>query len=80
MSQSENIVRQCQGKEDDLNSAIAAKDSQLAVLRVRLQEVDQELKTKTASIAGLQDERNQYVLVDLILWAFSKRVVQRQLR
>ena len=55
----EGIVRQLQLKEDDFNEALAAKDSQLAVLRVRLQEVDQELKAKKVQIDELQLQKEQ---------------------
>lgn len=44
---------------DDLTEAVAAKDSQLAVLRVRLQEADQLLNTRTEALEALQSEKSR---------------------
>ena len=55
----QSIIRQLQLKEDDFNEALTAKDSQLAVLRVRLQEVDQELKAKKVLVDELQLQKEQ---------------------
>lgn len=59
LAASEEVSRQLRGKEDDYTEALSAKDSQLAVLRVRIQESDQELKTKQQQIEQYQLERER---------------------
>ncbi|KAF7467036.1 hypothetical protein GHT09_001624 [Marmota monax] len=44
---------------DDLTEAVAAKDSQLAVLKVRLQEADQLLSSRTEALEALQSEKSR---------------------
>jgi len=64
--QNEDYERQQEefkNREADLNEALRAKDSQLAVLRVRIQEVDAELKSKTDTLEQIQDQ-NQRILKD----------------
>jgi len=46
-------------KEEDFTEALNAKDSQLAVLRVRIQESDQELQSKRQQIEEYQLERER---------------------
>ena len=46
-------------KEEDFTEALNAKDSQLAVLRVRIQESDQELHSKRQQIEEYQLERER---------------------
>ena len=48
-----------ENREADLNEALKAKDSQLAVLRVRIQETDAELQGKTKSMEELQKQNQQ---------------------
>lgn len=59
LSASEEIARQLRMKEDDFAEALNAKDSQLAVLRVRVQEADQELENKRKQIEEHQLERER---------------------
>jgi len=59
LSASEDIARQLRMKEDDFTEALNAKDSQLAVLRVRIQESDQELQSKRKQIEEYQLERER---------------------
>ena len=59
LSFSEEISRQLRMKEEDLTEALNAKDSQLAVLRVRIQESDQELRSKQQQIEEYQLERER---------------------
>lgn len=59
LSTSEDIARQLRMKEDDFTEALNAKDSQLAVLRVRIQESDQELHSKRQQIEEYQLERER---------------------
>lgn len=48
-----------ENREVDLNEALKAKDSQLAVLRVRIQETDAELQGKTKSLEDVQKQNEQ---------------------
>lgn len=66
LAASEEISRQLRGKEDDYTEALNAKDSQLAVLRVRIQESDQELKNKQQQIEQYQLERERSVSIQYI--------------
>lgn len=59
LSASEDIARQLRMKEEDFTEALNAKDSQLAVLRVRIQESDQELHSKRQQIEEYQLERER---------------------
>nr|XP_054758697.1 golgin subfamily A member 5-like [Lytechinus pictus] len=59
IANSDAVVRQLRLHEDDLNEEISAKNSQLAVLRVRLQEADQTIKTKQQIVDTLQEEKQR---------------------
>ncbi|KAI0219039.1 Golgin subfamily A member 5 [Lamellibrachia satsuma] len=59
LSQSDQVVRELQSKESDWQEALRAKDSQLAVLRVRLDEVDKDLRMKQSLIDSVQAERDR---------------------
>jgi len=63
MMQQDRIVRGVEEKERDLSEALKAKDSQLAVLRVRMQEADDELNSKTELLRNLTAE-NERILKD----------------
>lgn len=43
----------------DLTEALKAKDSQLAVLRVLIQEVDMELQKKTKTLEEVQEQNER---------------------
>nr|XP_010986345.2 golgin subfamily A member 5 [Camelus dromedarius] len=58
-SKSDRITRELRAQVDDLTEAVAAKDSQLAVLKVRLQEADQLLHTRTEALETLQSEKSR---------------------
>ncbi|KAF5922975.1 golgin subfamily A member 5 [Diceros bicornis minor] len=58
-SKSDRITRELRAQVDDLTEAVAAKDSQLAVLKVRLQEADQLLSTRTEALEALQSEKSR---------------------
>lgn len=60
-SQSDQMVRELQSRESDLMEALQAKDSQLGVLRIRLEEADKQIESKQRSISGLEDERTRSV-------------------
>lgn len=58
-SKSDRITRELRAQVDDLTEAVAAKDSQLAVLKVRLQEADQVLSSRTEALEALQSEKSR---------------------
>lgn len=58
-SKSDHITRELRAQVDDLTEAVAAKDSQLAVLKVRLQEADQLLSTRTEALEAIQSEKSR---------------------
>nr|XP_004649723.1 golgin subfamily A member 5 [Jaculus jaculus] len=58
-SKSDRITRELRAQVDDLTESLAAKDSQLAVLKVRLQEADQLLSTRTEALEALQSEKSR---------------------
>lgn len=60
-SKSDRVTRELRAQVDDLTEAVAAKDSQLAVLKVRLQEADQLLKTRTDALEALQSEKSRII-------------------
>ncbi|XP_042210629.1 golgin subfamily A member 5-like isoform X1 [Homarus americanus] len=55
----DRIIREVQQREMDLQESLRAKDSQLAVLRVRLQEADQNLETRDAALKEMQAENKR---------------------
>uniref|UniRef100_A0A8D0G5A9 Golgin subfamily A member 5 n=1 Tax=Sphenodon punctatus TaxID=8508 RepID=A0A8D0G5A9_SPHPU len=60
-SKSDRTVRGLRAQVDDLTEAVAAKDSQLAVLKVRLQEADQLLSARTEALETLQNEKSRII-------------------
>ncbi|XP_053124569.1 golgin subfamily A member 5 [Hemicordylus capensis] len=60
-SNNDRLVRELQAQVDDLTEAAAAKDSQLAVLKVRLQEADQLLNSRTEALESLQNEKTRII-------------------
>ncbi|NWV55051.1 GOGA5 protein, partial [Daphoenositta chrysoptera] len=60
-SKSDRMVRELQARVDDLTEAVGAKDSQLAVLKVRLQEADQLLHVRTEALEALQSEKSRII-------------------
>ncbi|XP_067682461.1 golgin subfamily A member 5-like isoform X2 [Haliotis asinina] len=58
-SMHDQLVRELQARESDLSESLAAKDSQLAVLRVRLEEADRSVKEKEKQIEDLQSHRER---------------------
>ncbi|KAH0620414.1 hypothetical protein JD844_020838 [Phrynosoma platyrhinos] len=60
-SNSDRLVRELQAQVDDLTEAAAAKDSQLAVLKVRLQEADQLLNSRNKALEALQNEKSRII-------------------
>ncbi|CAM9592136.1 unnamed protein product [Lampetra planeri] len=58
-SRGDRVARLLQARVDDLTASLAAKDSQLAVLKVRLGEADQLLRARTEALDTLQEDRNR---------------------
>ena len=58
-TKSDHIIRELQNREQDLMEALGAKDSQLAILRVRLEEADREKESRQRAMEGLQSERQR---------------------
>lgn len=60
-------LRELQSQVDDLTEALSAKDGQLAVLKIRLDEADQLLRSRSAALEEAQKEKLRYCLVILYL-------------
>ncbi|KAJ8289662.1 hypothetical protein GJAV_G00003880 [Gymnothorax javanicus] len=58
-SQTDRLVRELRSQVDDLTEALSAKDGQLAVLKVRLDEADQLLKTRSSALEEAQLEKSR---------------------
>eukprot|EP00118_Oscarella_pearsei_P001753 m.8360 g.8360 ORF g.8360 m.8360 type:complete len:695 (+) comp20534_c0_seq1:40-2124(+) len=60
-SKTDRLMRDLQSQHDDLTATLAAKDSQLAVLKVRLQEADQKVESYHQSLDSLKVENERVV-------------------
>ncbi|XP_039994001.1 golgin subfamily A member 5 [Xiphias gladius] len=58
-SQTDRTLREFRSQVDDLTEALSAKDGQLAVLKVRLSEADQLLKSRSVALEEAQNERSR---------------------
>lgn len=58
-SKSDRVVRELRAQVDDMTEAVSAKDAQLAVLKVRLQEADQLLSSRTEALEALHSEQSR---------------------
>ena len=56
IAESDALLRDLRSRETDAHEALAAKDSQIALLRVRLNESDEKVKTKTLQCKQLQNQ------------------------
>ncbi|CAF0822156.1 unnamed protein product [Adineta ricciae] len=56
IAESDALLRDLRSRETDSHEALAAKDSQIALLRVRLNESDEKVKTKTLQCEQLQNQ------------------------
>lgn len=71
-SQTDRMLRNLQSQVDDLTEALSAKDGQLAVLKVRLDEADQLLKSRNAALDEAQKEKSRWPLFEEeITFSFS---------
>lgn len=59
LNERENIVRECQARENDFQEALAAKDAQISVLRVRYEEADKEIVHKIKTIEEISTEKDR---------------------
>lgn len=55
----DQMVRELQAREADLHEALKAKDSQLAVLRVRLEDADRNISEHKKETDRLQTEKER---------------------
>lgn len=58
-SRSDRAVRELRAQVDDLTQTVSARDAQLAVLRVRLDEADQLLRARSSALEEAQSERSR---------------------
>ncbi|XP_053376956.1 golgin subfamily A member 5-like isoform X2 [Mercenaria mercenaria] len=58
-SKSDQSVRELQNREQDLMEAIGAKDTQLGVLRIRLEEADRELQNRQKNLDSLKSDKER---------------------
>ncbi|KAM3595464.1 uncharacterized protein V6R79_023829 [Siganus canaliculatus] len=58
-SQTDRMLRELRSQVDDLTEALSAKDGQLAVLKIRLDEADQLLKSRTVALDDALKEKSR---------------------
>ncbi|XP_012678220.1 golgin subfamily A member 5 isoform X2 [Clupea harengus] len=58
-SRTDRTIRELRSQVDDLTEALSAKDGQLAVLKVRLDEADQLLKVRNSALEEAQNEKSR---------------------
>ncbi|KAL2099175.1 hypothetical protein ACEWY4_005655 [Coilia grayii] len=58
-SRTDRTLRELRSQVDDLTEALSAKDGQLAVLKVRLDEADQLLKVRNSALEEAQNEKSR---------------------
>ena len=58
-SHTDRALREHRSQVEDLAEALSAKDGQLAVLKIRLDEADQILKSRSAALDEAQKERSR---------------------
>uniref|UniRef100_A0A3Q2NXA9 Golgin subfamily A member 5 n=1 Tax=Fundulus heteroclitus TaxID=8078 RepID=A0A3Q2NXA9_FUNHE len=79
-SQTDRTFRDLRSQVDDLTEALSAKDGQLAVLKVRLDEADQLLKSRSSALEEAQKEKSSALLFGKSEYAerLSKLEAERQ--
>ncbi|XP_076013628.1 golgin subfamily A member 5 [Genypterus blacodes] len=60
-SHSDRTLRELRSQVDDLTEALSAKDGQLAVLKIRLDEADQLLNSRNFALEEAQKERSRII-------------------
>ncbi|XP_035209225.1 golgin subfamily A member 5-like isoform X2 [Stegodyphus dumicola] len=76
ISGNDKLVRELREKERDMIAALDAKDSQLAILKVRLQEADQELQAKRNIIESLRAENERIIKEHADNAAFQNKTIE----
>ncbi|GBO23525.1 Golgin subfamily A member 5 [Araneus ventricosus] len=76
MFSSEKMIRELREREKDMTAATEAKDSQLAILKVRLQEADQELQIKRNLVKELEVENDRMIKEHAQSAAFQNKTVE----
>lgn len=59
-SHTDRTLRELRSQVDDLTEALSAKDGQLAVLKVRLDEADLMLESRNDALEEAQKEKSRY--------------------
>jgi hypothetical protein len=68
VSESDKIIRELRAREEDMTESLRSKDAQLAILRVRFDEVDGELNAKRTEINSLKNESERCLILNQILF------------
>ena len=55
----DQLIRELQAREMDLQEALKAKDSQLAVLRVRHEELERDISNRQKEVESLHTDRER---------------------
>jgi hypothetical protein len=66
-SMHDQLLRELQSREMDLQEALKAKDSQLAVLRVRMEEAERDISSRQREVESIQQDRDRCVCVTSVL-------------
>jgi chromosome segregation ATPase len=61
ISESDRIIRELRSREEDMTESIRSKDSQLAVIRIRFDEVDTALKKKQLEIEEIKQKSQEMI-------------------
>ena len=71
LSASEQICRDLRSRESDLQEMLTAKETQLDVLRMRLDEADRLLELEKQRIVNIQSQRDRLMARLLMSGSFS---------
>ncbi|KAG8177567.1 hypothetical protein JTE90_026196 [Oedothorax gibbosus] len=76
LSGNDKAIRELREREKDMSAALEAKDSQLAILKVRLQEADQELQVNRNIVKDLRAENDRIIKEQAQSAAFQNKTVE----
>ncbi len=62
ISESDKIIRELRAREEDMSESVRNKDSQLAIIRVRFDEIDNELKAKRAELESITQQSERFLI------------------
>jgi chromosome segregation ATPase len=75
ISDSDKIIRELRAREEDMSESMRNKDSQLAILRVRFDEIDNELRAKRTELERISKESERFVFFQPTrLYKYSKNI------